>query len=126
MSNSIDDIPIVDTNPKRLVSMITLQRRLSENVMSAIHVLEMVMMKDKARDADKIAAAGKVIDYYLKVEKQRQDGTLAEQQKRLNALKINKEVLDANIANGGYKSPNSLSYDVSEDNLRLERDSLMS
>ena len=126
MSKSIDNVPVIQAAEKKVTTLLGLQRKLSDNINDAIDVLQQVMMNARAKDSDKVAAAGKVIDFYLKIEKQRQDSALQEQQKRLNALRINREVFDLQDAAANYKAPNSLSFDVSEENRRLEKDSLMS
>jgi hypothetical protein len=87
---------------------------LRKQVFSAIEVFRSVMEDDKAKPADRILAAGKIVDAYIKIDKRIDESVLLDQQKRMNALKINKEVEDVATKSSGYKSLGILDTDFDE------------
>jgi hypothetical protein len=87
---------------------------LRRQVFTAIEVFQEVMSSPTAKTADRLVAAGKIVDTYIKIDKRIDETVLVDQQKRMNALKINKEAADVASSNSGYKSLGVLDIDYDE------------
>jgi len=87
---------------------------LRRQVFTAIEVFQEVMSSPTAKTADRLVAAGKIVDTYIKIDKRIDETVLVDQQKRMNALKINKEAADVASSSSGYKSLGVLDIDYDE------------
>ena len=112
--SSIDDIPIVDTNPKKLVTIHTLKRELNKHILETIELFYEIFSNPKNTNTQRMNAAKNYADLYFKVDKRIDEAVLVEQQKRINAMKIRRE---SNEGGDGYKSASlDLDYKPSESN----------
>jgi len=103
------------TQPKVFATNRSIANELRKHVGAAIEVFRTVMEDSNSKVSDRMNAAAKIVDTYIKIDKRVDEGILIEQQKRLNALKINKEVDEAAGSSGGYKSANVISLDIPDE-----------
>ena len=113
--SDVNDIPVVQKSPPKLTSIKELNRSLAKEVAAAIDLFVAVMNDPKQKIAIRLAAARDVANYYIKTTQLVEDAVLTEQQKRMNALKINRMVDENERArNAGTitPAPNTLEFDV--------------
>ena len=113
--SDVNDIPVVQKAPPKLSSIKELNRSLAKEVAAAIDLFVAVMNDPKQKIAIRLAAARDVANYYIKTTQLVEDAVLTEQQKRRNALKINRMVDENERArNSGAvtPAPNILEFDV--------------
>jgi hypothetical protein len=99
------------TSPRPIATNKSLQAELRRHVSSAIELFKEVMDDKTAKTSERLVAAGKLVDAYLKIDKRIDESSIMEQQKRMNALRINKETADANSTSAGYKSLGMLDFE---------------
>lgn len=100
---------------KRHIGLSTLKLELGNAALDAVSLLVKVMNDDGAPMSQRITAAKEVASLYMKVDKRIEEATIMEQQKRMNALRINKAVDETARYSSGYASANVLVLDVPED-----------
>lgn len=103
------------TQPKILATNRSIANELRKHVGSAIDVFRSVMEDSNAKTTDRISAAAKIVDTYIKIDKRIDESVIMEQQKRMNALRINKDVDEAVGNSSGYKSANVVSLDIPDE-----------
>lgn len=102
------------TQPKMLNTNRSIANELRKYVGTAIEVFRAVMEDSTAKTSDRITAAAKIVDTYIKMDKRVDESILMEQQKRMNALKINKDVDEALGSSSGYKALNVLDIEFDD------------
>ena len=102
------------TQPKILNTNRSIANELRKYVGTAIEVFRSVMEDSTAKTSDRITAAAKIVDTYIKMDKRVDEAILMEQQKRMNALKINKDVDEALGSSSGYKALNVLDIEFDD------------
>lgn len=102
------------TQPKMLNTNRSIANELRKYVGTAIEVFRSVMEDSTAKTSDRITAAAKIVDTYIKMDKRVDESILMEQQKRMNALKINKDVDEAIGSSSGYKALNVLDIEFDD------------
>lgn len=102
------------TQPKILNTNRSIANELRKYVGTAIEVFRSVMEDSTAKTSDRITAAAKIVDTYIKMDKRVDESILMEQQKRMNALKINKDVDEALGSSSGYKALNVLDIEFDD------------
>lgn len=113
--SDVNDIPVVQKSPPKLTSIKELNRSLAKEVAAAIDLFVAVMNDPKQKIAIRLAAARDVANYYIKTTQLVEDTVLTEQQKRMNALKINRMVDENERARNSCAvtpAPNILEFDV--------------
>ena len=113
--SDVNDIPVVQKAPPKLSSIKELNRSLAKEVAAAIDLFVAVMNDPKQKIAIRLAAARDVANYYIKTTQLVEDAVLTEQQKRMNALKINRMVDENERARNSCvvtPAPNILEFDV--------------
>jgi hypothetical protein len=102
------------TQPKMLGTNRSIANELRKHVATAIDVFRAVMEDKDARTSDRLTAASKIVETYIKFDKRVDEVIIMEQQKRMNALRINKVVDEASGSNSGYKSLNVLDIEFED------------
>ena len=100
---------------RRHTSLSSLKIDLGNAATDAVALLVSVMNNDEAPMSHRLSAAKEVASLYMKVDKRIEEATIMEQNKRMNALRINKAVDDAARYSSGYASANVLVLDVPEE-----------
>lgn len=113
--SDLDDMPIVENRQRRNITNMSLKKELSTGVLDAIKLYKDIFTNDKEKTSDRLNAASKYVDAYLKIDKRIDEAALIDQQRRLNSMKINKAIDENNNeGNPSYVSPTVVSLEISD------------